>query len=222
MLMEPQSVNSPTKPTTEKPNDANKSAEYDPFNPDDSPDDEQSPKIIEKVKFEIKTSSAKLAKPVESFEVDKTQDDQKPKESGSGSVKTEPQADQPEKPIIKKEANDTIGLTDKTEVKVPLKDVKTESVDERKTEATRSNGDTNSSRKDYKKDYKNSEKSSEVKSAKKQRSRSPHGKKESRTPNSKSKSPKRDKNTTKTGSRSARRSRSNSKSRRRSRSNKLV
>ncbi len=198
-------VKEPISDDTTKPAETADAAAYDPFNPDDSPDEQTEHKVV---KFEIKSTSVKLANTVlnDSFEKDPVSRD----------IKSEAVEEKP--PVVaSKQQPETVV------VKVEPKEVKKENSES----GLKSNGESNgSSRKDSKREHKSeSSRSSGDKNGQESKIKRAHSpprpsREKKATPSRSSKSPKRDrerdKGSAKTSSRT-RRSRSGSKSRRSSR-----
>lgn len=223
------SAETTTSPAKDKAENASSSSiAYDPFNPDDSPDENDTPKEQQPIKFEIKGSAlTKENKPGVLTESplnkkDTNVDESCPNSVASSEVKVEKIDDKATAPeaiesdIKSEKCDQTNGTTTpKSEKKTSEDKPKSESTSS-KTDKHHESNSSSSSHKDYKKDYKAENGSG---SRKKHRSRSPHTDKKDSKTQSKSRSPRRsDKSSSKpsvsTTSSSRQRSRSSSKSKR--------
>jgi len=215
------------KKDTNDNNSSEKIEEYDPFNPDDSPDENDQPKVTEKIKFEIKSAYVGVAKSALLEDSPMKKDDTTQNENGTiENIKTEKTItiESNENNILESEKSiKTTKITPSSTIVQIKSDIKKIDNNDDLTKVK-----SDDSLKDIsKKDHRNHEKSDKTSNdkAKTNQSRSPHSiKKESKT-RSKSKSPSRrannpDKNTSKSSNRSYRRSRSNSSTRRSSKNRK--
>lgn len=209
---------SPAKDKAE--NVSSSSIAYDPFNPDDSPDENDTPKEKQPIKFEIKGSAlTKENKPGVLTESPLNKKDTNVDESCPNSVTSpEVKVEKIDDKVTAPEATESDVKSEKCDQTNGTTSPKSEpKTSEDKPKSNKHHESNSSSHKDYKKDYKADNGSS---SKKKHRSRSPHTDKKDSKTQSKSKSPRRsDKSSSKpsgtsTTSSSRQRSRSSSKSKR--------